>query len=49
MPYASPYRKNILTLDTTTMPDDVDLELATQTVVPTRGAVVRANYATSVG
>ena len=31
------------------MPDDVDLELATQTVVPTRGAVVRANYATSVG
>lgn len=31
------------------MPDDVDLELTTQTVVPTRGAVVRANYATSVG
>ncbi|MCY3510832.1 fimbria/pilus outer membrane usher protein [Klebsiella michiganensis] len=49
VPYASPYRKNILTLDTTTMPDNVDLELAAQTVVPTRGAVVRANYATSVG
>ena len=49
VPYASPYRKNILTLDTSTMPDDVDLELTTQTVVPTRGAVVRANYSTSVG
>ncbi|SQI96103.1 type 1 fimbriae anchoring protein FimD [Klebsiella oxytoca] len=41
--------KNTLTLDTSTMPDDIDLELTTQTVVPTRGAVVRANYATSVG
>ncbi len=49
VPYISPYRKNTLTLDTATMPDDVDLELTTQTVVPTRGAVVRANYATSVG
>lgn len=49
VPYTSPYRKNTLTLDTSTMPDDVDLELTTQTVVPTRGAVVRANYATSVG
>lgn len=49
VPYTSPYRKNTLTLDTSTMPDDVDLELTTQTVVPTRGAVVRASYATNVG
>ncbi|MEN0614293.1 fimbria/pilus outer membrane usher protein [Klebsiella indica] len=49
VPYASPYRKNTLTLDTSTMPDDVELALTTQTVVPTRGAVVRANYVTSVG
>lgn len=49
VPYASPYRKNTLTLDTSTMPDDVDLELTTQTVVPTRGAVVRASFVTSVG
>ncbi|QGN38983.1 fimbria/pilus outer membrane usher protein [Klebsiella oxytoca] len=49
VPYTSPYRKNTLTLDTSTMPDEVDLELTTQTVVPTRGAVVRASYITSVG
>ncbi|MBS3045959.1 fimbria/pilus outer membrane usher protein [Enterobacter mori] len=45
----SPYRKNDLALDTETLPDDVELELTTKTVVPTRGAVVRAEYSASVG
>lgn len=45
----SPYRKNSLSLDTETLPDDVELQLTTQTVIPTRGAVVRANYLASVG
>jgi outer membrane usher protein len=45
----SPYRKNSLSLDTATLPDDVDLQLTTQTVIPTRGAVVRAQYVASVG
>lgn len=45
----SPYRKNDLTLDTGTLPDDVELELTTKTVVPTRGAVVRADYNANVG
>ncbi|MRS88947.1 fimbria/pilus outer membrane usher protein [Enterobacteriaceae bacterium RIT714] len=45
----SPYRKNDIALDTETMPDDVELELTTKTVVPTRGAVVRADYNANVG
>ncbi|MGN7790330.1 fimbria/pilus outer membrane usher protein [Enterobacter sp. 22452] len=45
----SPYRKNDIVLDTQTLPDDVDLELTTRTVVPTRGAIVRADYKANVG
>ncbi|MBB1201747.1 fimbrial biogenesis outer membrane usher protein [Enterobacteriaceae bacterium 89] len=45
----TPYRKNDVTLDTETMPDDVELELTSKTVVPTRGALVRADYVANVG
>ncbi|KUQ59305.1 fimbria/pilus outer membrane usher protein [Enterobacter bugandensis] len=45
----TPYRKNDVTLNTETLPDDVELDLTTATVVPTRGAVVRANYVANVG
>ncbi|WNN47065.1 fimbria/pilus outer membrane usher protein [Siccibacter colletis] len=45
----SPYRKNDVALDPASLPDDVDLELTTRTVVPTRGAVVRAEYVANVG
>ncbi len=45
----SPYRKNTLSLDTETLPDDVELQLTTQTVIPTRGAVISAKYIASVG
>lgn len=43
------YRKNDVSLDTSSLPDNVDLELTSQTVVPTRGAIVRANYVANVG
>lgn len=49
VPYTSPYRKNDITLDTQTLGDDTEVTLTTQTVIPTRGAVVRAQYQTSVG
>lgn len=49
MSSVTPYRKNDITLDTQTLPDDVELELTTKTVVPTRGAVVRADYVANVG
>ncbi|WP_436876621.1 fimbria/pilus outer membrane usher protein [Siccibacter turicensis] len=45
----SPYRNNDVTLDPATLPDDVELELTSRTVVPTRGAVVRAEYVANVG
>lgn len=49
VPYSSPYRKNSVTLDAETMPDDVDVSGMSQTVIPTRGAVVRAEFNASVG
>jgi outer membrane usher protein len=49
VPYISPYRNNAISLDTTSLPDDVELELTSQTVTPTRGAVVVARYQTKIG
>lgn len=45
----TPYRKNDVALMTDTIPDDVELELTNKTVIPTRGAVVRAEYVANVG
>lgn len=45
----TPYRKNDVALRTDTLPDDVELELTNRTVIPTRGAVVRADYVANVG
>ena len=49
VPYVSPYRKNDITLDTQSFGDDTEVAITNQTVIPTRGAVVRANYKASVG
>ncbi|CAI1711077.1 Outer membrane usher protein fimD precursor [Serratia ficaria] len=49
VPYLTPYRENILRLRPDTLPDDVELEINSQTLVPTRGAVVRASFAPAVG
>ena len=49
VPYASPYRRNDLTLDPLTFGDNTELVLTTQTVIPTRGAVARARYKANVG
>lgn len=43
------YRKNEVALLADTLPDNVELELTNRTVIPTRGAVVRADYVASVG
>ncbi|MEN4979463.1 fimbria/pilus outer membrane usher protein [Erwinia billingiae] len=49
VPNLMPYRKNDITLKTNTLEDDVDLKQTIRTVVPTRGAVVRADYLAQVG
>lgn len=49
IPYATPYREYDITLDPGSLPEDADLDLATQIVVPTRGAVVRATFSPQVG
>lgn len=49
VPFTSPYRRNQVQLNTETLPDNVDLELTNQGVVPTRGAVVRASFVANLG
>lgn len=49
VPYISPYREGAISLNTEELPDDADLTLSSQTVTPTRGAVVRARFDTHVG
>lgn len=49
VPYATPYRETELVIRTETLNDYVDISSSTQRVVPTRGAVVRANFHTRVG
>lgn len=49
VPNLSPYRQSDLELAPDSLPDNVDLSLTTKTVVPTRGAIVRADYQAQVG
>lgn len=49
VPYLTPYRSNDITLDTSTLHNDVEISQASLAVVPTRGAVVRAEYTAQVG
>ncbi|HCR9768762.1 TPA: fimbrial biogenesis usher protein [Citrobacter koseri] len=49
MPYATEYRENRVALDTNTLADNVDLDDAVVSVVPTHGAIVRAEFKAHVG
>lgn len=49
VPTLTAYRKNDISLDTESMPDDTDVELQGQTVIPGGGAIVEANYQTHIG
>ncbi|MCU6213124.1 fimbrial biogenesis outer membrane usher protein [Morganella morganii] len=49
MPYLTNYTRNSIGLDPTTLPDDVDLTQTNINVYPTKGAVVKASFATRVG
>lgn len=49
VPYISPFRYNEIGLNTETLPENVDVELTNQKVVPTRGAVALASFNANVG
>lgn len=49
LPYATEYRENRVALDTNTLADNVDLDEAVVSVVPTHGAIVRADFKTYIG
>lgn len=49
VPNVSLYRRNDVSLDTETLPDDVEIDVATTTVVPTRGSITRAEFNANVG
>lgn len=49
VPYLTPYQRNSIQLDAETLAYNVDLESTSSTVVPTRGAVVWADFNTHIG
>lgn len=49
VPYVQPYRSNRVALQTEDLGNSVDVTNAAVEVIPTRGAVVRASYNTTVG
>ncbi|WP_221624003.1 fimbria/pilus outer membrane usher protein [Burkholderia cenocepacia] len=49
LPYAQPYRYNWLNIDTESLGFDTDLTDNAKSVVPTRGAIVKAKFAAETG
>ncbi|ELP5685311.1 fimbrial biogenesis usher protein [Salmonella enterica subsp. enterica serovar Bredeney] len=49
LPYATEYRENRVALNTNSLADNVDLEDAVTSVVPTHAAIVRAEFKAHVG
>ncbi|WP_409339327.1 fimbria/pilus outer membrane usher protein, partial [Providencia rustigianii] len=49
VPYVTAYRKNAIDIDTSALPDNTEMELTSQTVAPSRGALVKASFAANVG
>lgn len=49
VPYVSPYHENRVALATDTLGENVDLDSAVKTVVPTNGALVLADFKTRIG
>ncbi|EPL6456455.1 fimbria/pilus outer membrane usher protein [Providencia rettgeri] len=49
IPYLNPYKNNVLSINPETLDSNTDLALTTQSVIPTRGAVVKVNYHATIG
>ena len=48
-PYLSNYKQNNLGIDPTTLPEDVDITQSNVNLYPTKGAVLKATFATRIG
>ena len=48
-PYATPYRLNRVALDSSELDEQTEIENSVLTTVPTRGAIVKANFVTRQG
>jgi len=48
-PYLSPYRRNTLTLDSTTLGEEMELPETSKKSVPTRGAITRISFNGNIG
>ncbi len=49
VPYISAYRKNTIDIDTSALPNDTEMDLTSQSVSPSRGALAKASFAANVG
>lgn len=49
LPYAAPYRRNRVALDTASLGNNVEIDESVKSVVPTQGATVLANYTVRIG
>ncbi|MEX6281585.1 fimbria/pilus outer membrane usher protein [Providencia hangzhouensis] len=49
VPYVTAYRKNVIDIDTSELPENTEMELTSQSVAPSRGALVKASFAANVG
>ncbi|MEQ4664209.1 fimbrial biogenesis usher protein [Providencia rettgeri] len=49
VPYATTYRNNRIALNTNTMSENMDVEDAVVNVIPTKGAIVKADFITRIG
>lgn len=48
-PFLNPYHENSISLDPTTLPPDVEINITDKTVVPTEGAVIPVTFKTNIG
>ncbi|BBG60848.1 fimbria/pilus outer membrane usher protein [Providencia rustigianii] len=49
VPYLSAYRKNTIDIDTSALPENTEIELTSQSVSPSRGAIAKASFSANVG
>lgn len=49
IPSLTPYQENVIRIDTTSLPDDIDTDATTMTVVPSRNAAVSTQFTAHIG